>query len=79
MRRYYVFGALFVVIATAATVTLVGCDRSDGAPARPGDVVLTVMFAPDSTGVWRSLCTSFEQQHPHIRINLIEGPSATKW
>jgi multiple sugar transport system substrate-binding protein len=35
------------------------------------------MFQPDATGVWRSLCTQFERRHPHIRVNLIEGPSAT--
>ena len=77
MRRIYVFGALFFALATAAAAALGGCDRSDAAAARSGDVVLTVMFAPDPTGVWRALCTSFEQRHPHIRVNLIEGPSAT--
>ena len=50
MRRFYVFAALFVALATAAAVALGGCDRSDAEAARSGDVVLTVMFAPDSTG-----------------------------
>ncbi len=59
-------------------VALAGCDRGEGAATRSGAAVeLTVMFAPDSTGVWRSLCAEFERQHPHIRVNLIEGPSAT--
>lgn len=35
------------------------------------------MFQPDSTGVWRSLCSEFERRHPGIHVNVIEGPSAT--
>ena len=66
--------SLLVLILAAAA----GCDRSDASTARSNAAVeLTVMFAPDSTGVWRSLCAAFEKQHPHIRVNLIEGPSQT--
>jgi multiple sugar transport system substrate-binding protein len=66
--------SLLVLILAAAA----GCDRSEAGAARSAATVeLTVMFAPDSTGVWRSLCAAFEKQHPHIRVNLIEGPSQT--
>ncbi len=56
---------------------LIGCDQRNSAATQPDIVELTIMFQPDATGVWRSLCTQFEQQHPHIRVNMIEGPSST--
>ena len=51
-------------------MTATGCDRPEANAARSDAAVeLTVMFAPDSTGVWRSLCAAFEKQHPHIRVD----------
>lgn len=52
-----------------------GCDRD--AKAEDDAVELTIMFSPDSTGVWRELVGKFEREHPRVRVNLIEGPSAT--
>ncbi|HZZ42890.1 MAG TPA: ABC transporter substrate-binding protein [Tepidisphaeraceae bacterium] len=52
-----------------------GCNRSEK-PAQD-KVELSILFAPDSTGVWRSLCADFEKQHPNIHVNLIEGTAST--
>jgi multiple sugar transport system substrate-binding protein len=71
MRRHALLLAILMIAVS-------GCDRSEVNAARSDTAVeLTVMFAPDSTGVWRSLCAAFEKRHPHVRVNLIEGPSQT--
>src|SRR4051794_1870733 len=70
MRAMYCLGLL-------AGLALIGCDRTNAAATSPPRVELTIMFAPDSTRVWRELCTEFERQHPGVRVNLIEGPSQT--
>jgi multiple sugar transport system substrate-binding protein len=53
-----------------------GCQPAEKTPA-DDRIVLSIMFSPDATGVWHSLCADFEKLHPNIHVNLIEGPSAT--
>jgi multiple sugar transport system substrate-binding protein len=70
IRRHIAF------ILCLVALLLPGCDqpRERGAGER---IVLSIMFSPDATGVWHALCHDFEELHPDIHVNLIEGPSAT--
>jgi multiple sugar transport system substrate-binding protein len=65
-----------VAIVCLVALSLHGCGSAEKTPANH-PVVLSIMLSPDSTGVWRSLCNDFEKLHANIRVNLIEGPSAT--
>ena len=64
--------ALLLILATLAC-----CDRKEESSGGETAVELSIMFQPDSTGVWRSLCDQFERDHPGVRVNLVEGPSQT--
>lgn len=55
---------------------LVACNRPRDS-SEPDAVVLRVLMAPDATGVWRDTFDDFHAEHPGIRIQPIEGPSAT--
>jgi multiple sugar transport system substrate-binding protein len=71
-RRRFLAGTCAAVAATS----LLGCNSRDRS-MRSNGIELSVMFQPDTTGVWRKLCTEFESLHPGLRVNVIEGPSQT--
>ena len=69
-RRYGSFW--FILILGLLPVS---CERRE--PLETGVVQLSVLMEPDATGVWRKLFQKFQEQHPGIRIQYIEGPTAT--
>ena len=53
---------------------LAGCEHKT---VQPGEVQLNVMMSSDTTGDWHRLFEEFHTNNPGIRVNLIEGPTAT--
>src|SRR5215468_7812832 len=63
---------------TSAAVVIVGLlILSLRSPNRSGGPNLTMLMEPDGTGIWHRLIDDFQAQHPHVRVQLIEGPPAT--
>lgn len=60
----------------AVAAALAGCSRGS-VPAGSGVVELNVLMPPDTTGIWRKLFAEFGEQHPGVRVQYIEGPTAT--
>jgi multiple sugar transport system substrate-binding protein len=40
-------------------------------------VTISILMGPDNTGGWHQVISDFEKANPDIKVNLIEGPSAT--
>ena len=38
---------------------------------------LSILMEPDGTGVWRDLVEQFQQKHPDIAVQFVEGPPST--
>ncbi len=62
------------MLAPAAIVALLALSLRG--PGRSGSG-LSMLMEPDGTGVWHDLIREFEDQHPEIRIRLVEGPAPT--
>jgi multiple sugar transport system substrate-binding protein len=63
---------------TSAAVAIAGLlILSLRSPQRYGGSNLTMLMEPDGTGIWHRLIDDFQAQHPHVRVQLIEGPPAT--
>jgi len=55
-------------------VCLTGCRPPESASS---GTTLRILMSADTTGVWREIFDRFEQEHEGIRIDAVEGPSAT--
>jgi len=60
----------------AIALALTGCGDPSSSPADE-TVVLSVLMEPDGRGAWRALFDRFEEEHPGVRVNLVEGPAST--
>lgn len=44
---------------------------------KPGEVTVTFLDGPDIGRAWKAVIERFEEEHPGIRVELVEGPTAT--
>jgi multiple sugar transport system substrate-binding protein len=63
-----IFVAVFALLSS-------GCSR--GKTPNEDVVQLSIMGDADTTGDWHAFIAEFEAAHPGVRVNYIEGPSAT--
>lgn len=72
-----VLGILIWVFVAAFVVVGCGPKSSDAVGGASSETTLTVMMEPDGRGAWRELFDRFEAENPGIRVQLVEGPTAT--
>lgn len=75
MSRLFKHAARAVVLLLIPGLLHFGCRKSSN--AKPGVVELSVLMSTDTNGVWHALFDEFHRLNPTIRINYIEGPTAT--
>ncbi len=61
-----------VWILVIATLLTSGCSK-DGA----GQIVLRFLDQPDNSAAWREIIGVFEASNPGVKVELVEGPTAT--
>ena len=68
-KRVLVRASIIFGIAGLVALSLRGPDRKSAD--------LSLLMEPDGSGVWQEIIDDFQQHHPGVRVQLVEGPPAT--